>query len=206
MKFRENLRLILMLVTLAALIGASALVHGAARPVEAASPPQTGNLLTNPGFEEPTDKSIAEGWTAWWYDDPGPIYMLPEFSLAPAEGGMAQRVSRSDALWQGGIYQRVQAPAGSTLQFSVWGRASSAGGENPIYLKVGIDPAGGTDPSAPSVVWSFPRSAADRFEMFSVQARAHSQTVTVFTWSTNQHAAAISTAVWDDASLTATVP
>jgi len=100
------------------------------------------NLLVNPGFEEPyyrivTEEgggAIAEGWTAWWFNDDGPDYSVPEYEIAPMNrdpfrvhsGEAAQQVFRPTTLWEAGVYQQVSVPAGSELRFSVWGHSWSS--------------------------------------------------------------------------------
>src|SRR5690606_38505979 len=51
-------------------------------------------------------------------------------------------------------------------------------------VKVGIDPAGGTDPLAPSVVWSGSVAPYDQWAVPSVVADAQGDAVTVFLYAT----------------------
>lgn len=55
----------------------------------------------------------------------------------------------------GGLYQRVIAKSGKRYQAKAWSRIFWNGSyANSAQSRVGIDPNGGTDPSAASVVWS----------------------------------------------------
>jgi LysM repeat protein len=210
----------------------------------AAPATQSGELLTNPGFEEPyyriaTDEgggAIATGWTAWWYNDPGPDYSVPEYEIAPISrdpyrvhsGAAAQQIFRPSTLWKAGVYQRVQVPANSTLLFSIYGhtwatfcqqvreggqtrdecdpRNSSFGAPNPSFLKVGIDPTGGEDWASSNIIWSAEHNIHDNYEQISVQGTAQGSWVTVFAYTTFYYPAVINNVYWDDASLTVITP
>ncbi len=121
---------------LAVLIGATVLAGAPAPQAALAAPAAQGELLTNPGFEEPYYRiatqegggAIATGWTAWWYNDPGPDYSVPEYEIAPISrdpyrvhsGAAAQQIFRPSVLWKAGVYQRVEVPANARLRFSAF--------------------------------------------------------------------------------------
>lgn len=195
-----------------------------------------GNLLANGGFEEPyyriaTEEgggAIAEGWEAWWFNDVGDDYSVPEFEIAPdfrdefrIHSGLAsQQIFRPATLWLAGVYQTVEVPAGEQLRFTAYGHAWSTfcvrqndedicdprdsnygQSGNPMYMKIGIDPTGGTDGLADSIVWSEELIAWDNFVQFSVEAVAQNSSVTVFTWSTPEFPATVNNVYWDEAEL-----
>ena len=74
-------------------------------------------------------------------------------------------ISHLAAHTAGSLPAEVTVPANSSVTFSVWGQAWSTGkswdGElsdvnysaepTPVNMKIGIDPTGGTDPSAPTL-------------------------------------------------------
>jgi LysM repeat protein len=224
---------------LLAVIGMSVVVGlGSALPVASAQPAgQDGNLLTNPGFEQPFEADqrgdgggfVAHGWRAWWYNDAGDEYDGPEFKQANIEvdpnrvrsGFDAQEYFRAWAKHLAGVYQQVQVPANSQLRFTIYGHAwcsfcdtskknnikcdarNSAYGDgvNPIALKVGIDPTGGTDPFSQNIVWSAARAVYDNYEQFAVEATAQGEQVTVFTYSSPEWPSAVINVYWDDAAL-----
>lgn len=118
--------------------------------VAAAPAVQSGELLTNPGFEAFTTPEgkldypiyrteeggghVAEGWLPWWYNDPGPDYSVPEYDIAPVtrdpyrvrSGNASQQLFRPSVLWKAGVYQRVTVPANASLRFTIWGHAWSS--------------------------------------------------------------------------------
>jgi LysM repeat protein len=190
-----------------------------------------GNLLTNPSFEPPfipmnaSDASgfYANGWNPWYRhhsadDDPcmyrGPEYKEANISVAPNRvhsGTTAQQIFTYYGTHIGGVYQRVHVPANSHLRFSVWGHSWSTTGDNPydshdggighMQMRVGIDPTGGTDPWSASIVWGAAREVYDVFELFSVEAVAQGDYVTVYTYSAPQYCTLHNDVYWDDAGL-----
>ena len=54
-------------------------------------------------------------------------------------------------------------------------------GQPTMGMRVGIDPHGGNFPWSPSIVWSPVKEAFDHWELFTVEAVAQSDRVTVFT-------------------------
>ncbi|NDJ52858.1 MAG: hypothetical protein GYB68_07230, partial [Chloroflexi bacterium] len=172
--------------------------------------------------------AVATGWEPWWFNDEGPVYAVPEYEIAPTEkdpfrvrsGEAAQMWFRPFILHEAGVYQQVEVGAGNPLRFTVYGHAwstfcekedgqpfdcdyrdSSKGGINPMFMKIGIDPLGGTDAFSESIVWSPVRGAYDVYELFAVEAVAQADTVTVYIYSQPQWPATINNTYWDDAAL-----
>ena len=172
---------------------------------------------------------VANGWRAWWYNDAEHEFDAPEFKEARLDvdpfrvrnGLAAQQYFRPWAKHLGGISQLVNVTPGSRLRFSIYGHAWSSfceldekkdeidcdsrnsfyGGENRMNMKIGIAPVGTTDQNDPSIVWSEVRGVYDNFELFTVEATAVGDTVTVFTYSTPDWPSAVINVYWDDAEL-----
>jgi hypothetical protein len=187
------------------------------------------NLLVNPGFEgfyqsynyNQADRGvvlefrIAEGWHPWYReqmaDDPGWRYRRPEYRPGSYSynGTATQQFFASFGTHEAGLLQHVSAVPGQAYRFSIaayiW---SSMGGnfflsEQPgdAVVRVGIDPAGGTNPWSSSVVWSPFASFYDQWRVLSVDAVAASNTVTVFFWSHQQYPVVHNDVAVDEASL-----
>jgi LysM repeat protein len=165
---------------------------------------QDGNLLQNPGFEEPFNtldgdppRQVAQGWTPWHvpamagapsYEKRQPEYE-PETGRV-LEGSSAQLISSFFATHDGGVYQRVTGVTpGDTLRFSLFAYVWSSTGDNPdssaengdVYVQVGLDPTGGTDPGGEAIVWSAEIiEEYDAYNEYSVEAQAEADAVTVF--------------------------
>ncbi|MCZ7546212.1 MAG: LysM peptidoglycan-binding domain-containing protein [Anaerolineae bacterium] len=75
-----------------------------------------------------------------------------------------------------------------------------------VFMRIGIDPTGGTDPFSGNVVWSNGINALDSYRQFSVQARAQSDRVTVFLWASQNTPTENQDAYWDDARLAVVGP
>lgn len=172
-----------------------------------------GNLLANPGFEgfyrsHGSDAGlvlefrVADGWSPWFRQqgpaDPEWQYRRPEYRPGSYSynGSASQQFFTSYGTHQAGLFQQVRGLlAGQTYRFSlamyVW---SSMGGdffrsEQPgvVSVRVGIDPSGGTNPYAASVVWSPFATFYDEWRVLTVDAAARSSRATVFVWSSAQY-------------------
>ncbi len=173
---------------------------------------------------------IAHGWSPWWNNDAGDELDGPEFKQANINvdpnrvrsGLDAQQYFRPWARHEAGFYQRVQVPANSTVRYTIYGHAWSSfcvaldggldcdarnsfhGEVNPIFMKVGIDPTGGTQWSSGSIVWSESKSVYDNWDLFQVDATAQGEFVTVFVYSSPLYPAPVVNVYWDDAALVVT--
>lgn len=110
--------------------------------------PQSGELLTNPGFEEPFVQGVAHGWQAWYltpdgvtyptacgdnapetckpYGAPGYQPAQPQDSRVPPRSvsGNAQKWGASYYVYIAGVYQQVSGiTPGTRLQFSAFTQA-----------------------------------------------------------------------------------
>jgi hypothetical protein len=139
--------------------------------------------------------------------DPNPAYCAwgrPEFrSMKSADfanrvhsGFLAQKIHSFNRQMEAGLYQQVGGiTPGTRLRFQAWVQTwSCAPGEQwnvcptapysnspaPMHVRVGIDPTGGTNPWAGTVVWSGEGNAWDQWTLFQVEAVAQADTVTVF--------------------------
>ena len=194
-----------------------------------AAPAAQSNLLTNPGFEgsfttSDAQTSVGQGWSPWWIPrppgQPDWSFNHPNFIASQPcgevcdhrihSGGNAQRLFQFFGTYVAGLYQRVNVTPGSDVQFSAFGQSWSSQMEQPqnvsnggtqMHLKVGIDPAGGTDPLDPRVIWSGEADALDSWQQFQVYARAQGSTVTVFMYAAPDDARRKNEVYWDDASL-----
>lgn len=197
-----------------------------------AAPAAQQNLLQNPSFDGSftqfahfSTAIVADKWLPWWReqggDDEAWKNRMPEYKpAAPYQnrihsGGNAQQYFTYYGTHIGGIYQTAGGIApGSRLRFTIWGQAWAGGGNDPdksegggpMHMRIGIDPTGGTNPWASSVVWSGEQNPLDQWSSFSVEAVARANQATVFTWSAPDYPTQHNDVYWDDASLTVIVP
>lgn len=199
----------------------------------AASPSLQGeNLLVNPGFEEgfstwqgSGEVTVADGWVPWWRQGTEEetrqgYFKRPEFKLELERvlrpdgsierfgvwffhGDKAQHYFTSWSTHDAGLYQQVQVPRGSLLEFSVWVRVHSSDCNDPCVsplepcsergnshgayrTDVGIHPQGAVPatlgaPPPDSIIWAgLEMRPYDTWIQLRVFATAEADTVTVY--------------------------
>ncbi|MBZ0298052.1 MAG: LysM peptidoglycan-binding domain-containing protein [Anaerolineae bacterium] len=192
-------------------------------------PLQAQDLLNNPGFEDPfiisgddPPREVANGWSRWNISAPAdaPSYINREPEYYPAARAEANRVRSGEnaqlilsfyASHIGGVYQTVSGVTpGSTLRFSVYAyiwsssfdEADLSEADGDVTVSVGIDPTGGTNGEAASIIWSEPGQVYDSYNEYSVEATANGEIVTVFIRTTVGTPVKHNNIYLDDASLT----
>jgi hypothetical protein len=186
-------------------------------PVTSAPPaltPVTGeNVLNNPGFEGGTTKvtgdlTVPVGWQAWSGCSAGIHSELEAHPPHVRQGTFSARVWQSYNTCTIGFYQQVSVTSGKDYLLTAYGLSWSTG--NPVVgspstarinMRVGIDPNGGTDPNASSIVWSDVKAPMDVYDAFTVVATARSGTITVILRSVPEYGMARNDSFWDDTSL-----
>jgi len=163
-----------------------------------------GTLTVNGGLEDgysprgAGEVEVANGWFPWYQDGPRVeegFNKRPEWKPENAmifgtrrvhSGNFAQKWFTTYGTHNAGIYQQVNVPAGSSVTASAWVQSwSSDTGDLDVsqgnYLTyIGMDPTGGTNALAGTVIWSPANWITDRWVQISVEAQAQSGVVTVF--------------------------
>ena len=187
------------------------------------APQQQTNLLQNAGFENGTYEQVSDGntrvpnnWIAWWQTPESDCYNYkPSFDVDSTgthvhTGTYAAHYYTAYTSHTAGLYQQVPATAGATYQFTIYGFArslkseSDASSGSTTQMMIGIDPAGGTNPFASTIVWSGAANALDSYKLFTVQAAASATSITVFVRNRPDWCVARNDVYWDDANLTQT--
>ena len=179
-------RSILAVVCLLAVL--SLVVDLAPQPAEAGARnpcAEAGNLTVNCGFDTFTEQSwsgkqlrVPEGW--WFFVLAG----SPEFQQAVDTywGSCSLGIISDGVGFTAGVYQEVAVIPGVVYQTDIgWAAASCA--DQPCWdmeRKLGLDPTGGTNPQAPSVVWSRVEAGGDKWPDLTVSTRATGPKMTVF--------------------------
>ena len=209
----------LRLILIVALAAAGPIGWVAARSVQ----PQSGELLTNPGFEDPFSSGVANGWQAWYVTPDGATYpahcagddatckpyAVPTYNASQPQNakvppralvGNSQQWGAAYAVYIAGVYQQVgNLTPGTQLRFSAYtqgfncdddrgcfgavGRYGYSYEPGDMQMRIGIDPTGGTNAFASTVVWSSLVNPLDAFVLQQVEAVAQSAKVTLFVWS-----------------------
>ncbi|MCC6485325.1 MAG: carboxypeptidase regulatory-like domain-containing protein [Armatimonadetes bacterium] len=166
------------------------------------------NLLINGGFETgAANAAVPSPWIPFGsglniYNNMG--WAIPSHSGAKYAGAVT-----SYGVMNGGAYQTVAVTPGTQYLASGYvfndswdgeGRAREFPGN--VKGRIGIDPAGGTNPSAFSVVWSPWNESFNRWGVSSIAATASSTAVTVFLQYTMTQSEQWNKAAFDDIFLT----
>lgn len=136
-------------------------------------------LLTNPGMEwydPPCDVfegvacQVASGWQRFWYGDPAPCWMDTRvFAGSPLGGGWVERIEGetsqmlvSTEPYTAGLLQRVTGLTPGVgygfhaAMLTIFQSSAPPANDGTMIKQLGLDPTGGTDPQASSVVWTAP--------------------------------------------------
>ncbi|HFD40196.1 MAG TPA: hypothetical protein ENJ31_10185 [Anaerolineae bacterium] len=156
---------------------------GARNPCE-----EPGNLTQNCGFDTFADHDwngkrvlIPQGW--------GYFVLDGDLDFRPADDtywGAPSLWLLSDGVpFTAGIYQQVQVTPGVVYQADAGWAAPT---QPDFERKLGLDPTGGTDPLAPTVIWG-PSAWAVKpsWPDLTVSARATGPTMTLFVWVHHPH-------------------
>jgi hypothetical protein len=151
------------------------LISAAARSL---SVPQY-QLLVNPGMEvydppyaqyEGVDCQVASGWQRFWYGAPEPSWMDTRvFADSHLGSGWVERIQGetsqliiSTEPYTAGLRQRVTGLIPGTgygfhaAMLTIYQTSAPPSAHGTMIKQVGIDPTGGLDPQAPTIVWSEP--------------------------------------------------
>lgn len=185
------------------------------------------NLLVNGSLEQPyygqgaPTRTAPSGWSIW-LGAGAPEAFPHNDKVQVLEGEVSWNVKQGYTAFTAAGYQRVSGlAAGQGVKLTAYGwvytcndtttscviaehpyrRSDTAAGAS---LKVGIDPNGGTDPLAGSVVWSASAAPYDQWAELSVTAAAAGDSVTVFLYMTQAAGLAINNVYWDRVSLVRT--
>lgn len=147
---------------------------------------QNGGMNKSPGYwfwAEPRNTSlVANNWNPW-IDWGTPQFKPSDFEKI--EGDSCQQIWSDGISFGGGIYQQITGCVVSRdYQAMAW-FMSMYGPDGPFYYnkigqKIGIDPYGGTDRNAGTIIWSGEDFCDRTWREISVVAKAQSSTITVF--------------------------
>ena len=188
---------------------------------------QDVNLLVNGSLEQPyygqgaATRTAPNGWNIW-LGAGAPEAFPHNDKVQVLDGEVSWNVKQGYTAFTAAGYQRVSGlTAGEAVRLTAYGwvytcndlgtsciiadppyrRSDTAAGAS---LKVGIDPNGGTDPLAASVVWSGAAAPYDQWAELSVTASAAGDSVTAFLYMTQAAGLAINNVYWDKVSLVRT--
>jgi hypothetical protein len=157
--------------------------------------PAGSNLLINPGFEEGvgiSPRSTLVGWTKRGSVDIRTADGSWFWSLKPTNGNWLLEGAVNGSSSDGHVFQRVSnAIPGAEYTFSAWVMTAMRENNNwkydvwdrdqrLEYMRLGIDPTGGTNINAATIQWTPRMYSHRRYTQIARSAVAQSSNVTVF--------------------------
>lgn len=182
------------------------------------------NYLQDPSFEGDytgrgsPDFNIPAAWLATYYEAPRDyewqnLRPVAFPHITPPEvrnGARALNLSKDYATFTAVVYQQASVPANISVTAGAWAwihtcdpapAICSSDPASNARVRVGIDPTGGTNPFAGSVVWSGFIAPHDSWGYVGVSSVAQGGTVTVFLYGTQDTPRGLNRLYWDDAVL-----
>jgi len=156
--------------------------------------PMAAELL-NGDFGGPSDSGLPYGWMTGTLAGAVPSFRLdgPDGNRNTGSAGweVSEEARSSDTV----LYQRVPCEKGRRYQLAaetrVWNPWSNQ--QMVICASVGIDPEGGNDPLARSVVWSSPTYQREKWTTLATEAVAEADHITVYLRGYSQYARLMNT-------------
>lgn len=139
-------------------------------------------VLRNPGFEDGTGQTA---WTRYGQFDSGGNSGIQSgnfFEIYPHSGTYFAGSAASWGTKNGGFYQRVTGfSAGQLWKFTAWVNTYNKGSlPSDTNNRVGIDPLGGTNPTASTIVWSQRASTQYAWQQIGTAAVTATSALTFF--------------------------
>lgn len=205
-------------------------IHGATAPTSAQSPNLLANpAFEGPHYNAGrSDLNMPNGWLLWVADSPrgqewqnrgDHLFIFPHCTAPQVlSGPCSLNLNGGFVTFTAAVYQTVVVPPRSNVQASVnawvqtcnsrdqfnvfngYGCGSSVASE--VFVRVGIDPNGGTNPADPAIVWGPAIAPHDRWEIASANATANAGAVTMFVYTAQTWPSDFNNRFYDNASLT----
>lgn len=173
-----------------------------------ASPAAWSDQVVNGGFETGTAWTTPDNWQVSGSSGASPPVLyedwMPYAWSGPHTGSRWAGDAADNDIKSGAIYQSVAVNPSSTGRAQVYIHLMDRNVGTPNWLRIGIDPAGGTDPAG--AVWSSTDEAAEEWRLLQTpEVTATAGVVTVFLEYSIPSGDMINACFFDDCSLTGTL-
>lgn len=138
--------------------------------------PEPNDVLFQDGFEawQDANQRVESTWATWASEactiEGEGVCQTPEYKQANPVGAYPERVHSGSNAQQyfsffaghnAGVWKQFDVSPGAIIEIHAWGMAWSTAsddghdydGAQDVRMRIGVDPHGGTSPTAPSVVW-----------------------------------------------------
>lgn len=185
---------------------------------------QEPNALQDPGLDGDytnrgrSDLNIPANWGFWYTEAPRSADWMNLVPTAfphggpgpdPHGGSKALNFSRGYATFTVAIYQQVAVTSGSNVTASAWAQIKTcdvpanadncqSNGASGGYVRVGIDPNGGTNPYDADIVWSPNIAPHDTWQQATTSATTTGTTATVFVFASQNFPSQLNRVYLDD--------
>ncbi len=115
----------------------------------------TVGCLQNPDFEAGFASGAGNGWAKFIKSGgEGSNLAFSDETAEKHAGAHCQEIYSHDIGYDGGVYQQFATTPGQSYTVKGWIKVYSPQGSNIAEGFLGVDPAGGTDPNSPSILWA----------------------------------------------------
>ncbi len=175
-----------------------------------------------------SDLNTPAAWPLWaqqgptgqiWENRADHLFAFPHCTAPQVlSGPCSLNLNGGFVTWNAGVYQQVAVPERTPLigSVSAWvqtcnsrdgsgnfvGYPCGSTAESGVFVRVGIDPNGGTNPYDPSVIWGAPIAPHDRWETASVTATSVGPLATFWIFTSQSWPSDFNNRWFDNASLT----
>lgn len=212
------------LLLLMLLLGALALAPAAAQDGNLLQDPSFEGPYVNRGRP---DLNTPAAWPIWlqqgptgqeWENRGDHVYAFPHNAAPQVLSGAASlNLNGGFVQFAAAVFQQVTVPNNANVVGSVgvWIQSCNTRDNNnnfvpgscssnafsEAFVRVGVDPTGGIDPSAPWIIWGAPISPLDHWETATVNATAQGTNITFFIYTNSRWPSDFNNRYYDNASL-----
>lgn len=178
-----------------------------------------GNLLKNGGFDGSTYKNVVTAddgtsfnvpveWNGWYTTSPHTEAWMnlipngyPHTASMKMAGSGALNISRGSATFTIAVYQRVDGLSEGTKLLGVAYALQDSDSSSDAHVRIGIDPAGETNPLSSNIIWSGWYTSIDQWIEMQIEATTTGNAATLFIYATQNWATIGNDLYLDDARL-----
>ncbi|HID08378.1 MAG TPA: hypothetical protein EYP10_14665 [Armatimonadetes bacterium] len=144
--------------------------------------PSYPHTIRNADFEEPgIESAYVPGWKRWGSTDGIVSSGRWLFGVKAYSGKHFFAAGANANTKNGGIYQTISVKPGAKYEVSTWHLTIQRGGTpEDVTNRLGVDPTGGRNPYADTVLWTPYQHSFERWKRLSLKVVARAPAITIF--------------------------